>query len=130
MPFDEKPIGAHDLLATGCGMTPAQAELFLKGLSPGPGALDECRRAYEQVRRQRWRLPSLVGLDLSAVVLAFIDRTRDRDGHASYHVGDVLHYLRAASSNTAHAPISGHQQLWDDIVEELRSLRSTKEATA
>jgi hypothetical protein len=72
----------------------------------------------------------LVGLDLSTVAWAFIERTRDREGNPSYQVGDVLGYLRAASSNTAHTPLSGHQQLWDDIVEELRSLGCTKEATA
>jgi hypothetical protein len=130
MPFDERPVSVADMLGAGCGMLPAQAELFLKGLSPGPGALGECIRAQEQVRRARWRLPSLIGLDLSTVARAFVERTRDREGNPSYHVADVVAYLRAASSNAAHTPISGHQQLWDDLVEELRSLDCTKEATA
>jgi len=130
MPFDERPISVADMLGQGCGMTAAQAALFLKGISPGPGALGECIRAHEQVRRARWRLPSLVGLDLSTLAWAFVERTRDGEGNPSYHVSDVLDYLRAASSNTAHTPLSGHQRLWDDLVEELRSLGCTKEATA
>jgi hypothetical protein len=117
VPFDTRPIVVSDMLATGCGMTAAQAALFLKGLSPGSGALGECRRAHDQVQRQRWRLPSLAGLDLLAVARAFIERTRDRDGAVTQDLRDVVDYLRAASSNTRHTPISGHQALWDEIVE-------------
>lgn len=72
MPFDtaSKPIEPHELVAAASfNATLADAGLFLRGLSPGLGALGACQLGHRLCMSRRYTLPDVPACDRGAVAV-------------------------------------------------------------
>lgn len=70
MPFDTttKPIRPHELMsASANNISLAEAELYLKGLSPGLGSLGACQLGHRLCMSRRYTLPDVTPCDRGAV---------------------------------------------------------------